>query len=139
MKNSLLLHVFFCTLLICPSSCKKFIQQQKENALVDLVTNGTWRVSHYKDHQTDITGSFTGYVFQFRSNGTVDAVYGGQTSPGTWAADVNARTIQSDFLNAVDPLKKLNYVWKVTDSYSDSVSARTLVDSVYNYLELHKN
>jgi len=139
MKNRLLLNLLFCSLITYPSSCKKYIQHQEENALINLVTNGTWRVSRYQDHQTDITASFTGYVFQFRSNGTVDGVIGAQTTAGTWSADVNARTIQSDFPNAADPLKKLNYTWKVTDSYSDSVSARTLVDSVYNFLELHKN
>ncbi len=139
MKNRLLLIAISCSLLIGPSSCKKFIQQQKENALIDLVTSGTWRVSRYMDHQTNITDSFAGYVFQFKSNGTVDGKLGGQTTPGTWTADVNARTIQSKFMNAGDPLKKLNYTWKVTDSYPDSVSARTVVDSSTNFLELHKN
>ena len=139
MKNRLLLTAISFFLLICPSSCKKFIHQQEENALVNLITNGTWRVSRYKDHQTDITSNFSGYVFQFRSNGTVDGILGGQTTPGTWKADVSSRTIQSEFLNAGDPLKRLNYTWKVTDSYTDSVSARTVVDSSTNFLELHKN
>jgi hypothetical protein len=139
MKNRLLLIAFFCSLLVCPTSCKKIINQQKENVLTNLVTSGTWRVTRYVDQQTDITDSFAGYVFQFNSNGTVEGILNGQTTAGTWVGDVNARTIQSDFPNAGDPLKELNYTWQITDSYTDSVSARTAVDSSYNYLELHKN
>lgn len=139
MKNRILQIIFFCSLLSGTPSCKKFIEQQKENALENLVTNGTWRVTRYVDHQTDITDSFSGYIFQFKSGGTVDGIIGPQTIPGVWSANVNARTIQSNFPNTGDPLKKLNYTWTVTDSYADSVSARTAVDSVYNYLQLHKN
>ena len=139
MKNRLFLILVFCSFLIFPTSCKKFINQQKEDALVNLVTSGTWRVTRYLDHQTDITDSFAGYVFQFNANGTVDGILGAQVTAGTWVGDVNARTIESDFPNAADPLKELNYTWQVTDSYTDSVSARTVVDSAYNYLQLHKN
>jgi hypothetical protein len=139
MKNRLLPFVFFCSLLMGPSSCKKFVEQQKENALEALVTNGTWRITRYLDHQTDITSSFSGYVFQFKSNGTVDGMHDEASTTGTWTGDVAARTIRSDFPDAGAPLDKLNYTWTVTDSYKDSVSARTTVDSAYNYLELHKN
>ena len=139
MKNRILLFAIFSYLLICPTACKKYIAHQEENIIVNLVTNGTWRVTKYLDHQTDITDSFAGYVFQFNENGTVEGILGGQTTGGTWVADVNARTIESDFAGAPDPLKELNHTWKITDSYTDSVSAQTAVDSTYNILELHKN
>ncbi|HVY75586.1 MAG TPA: hypothetical protein VG890_12185 [Puia sp.] len=139
MKNPLFFISLFIFLLTGSAACKKFIQQQEQNALEDLVTKGTWRITRYKDHQTDITPVFSGYVFQFRTNGTVDGISGSTTTTGTWVGDVSARTIQSDFPDAGAPLNKLNYTWKVTDSYTDSVSAKALVDSVYNYLELHKN
>jgi hypothetical protein len=139
MKSPMFRLLISCFLLAGLISCKKFIERQQLNAMEELVTKGTWRVTRYIDHQTDITDSFAGYSFQFNTNGTVNGINGGQTTAGTWAGDVNARTIQSEFPAAGDPLKKLNYTWKVTDSYADSVSARTLADSVYNYLELHKN
>ena len=139
MKSRIFQVAFFGFLLIYPYSCKKFVDRQKENALVDLVTNGTWRITKYIDHQDDITASFSGYVFQFKSNGTVDGIHDGQITSGTWVGNVNARTIQSEFPAAPDPLKKLNYTWTVTDSYSDSVSAKAVVDSSFNFLELHKN
>jgi hypothetical protein len=130
---------FLCLLLWGPVSCKKFIEQQKLNAMEEMITQGTWRVSRYIDHQTDITESFSGYSFQFKTDGTVDGLFGGQKTAGTWSGDVNTRTIQSQFPAADDPLNKLNHTWKITDSYPDSVSANTLADTAFNYLELHKN
>jgi hypothetical protein len=139
MKNRML-YVLLAGAVFSAPSCKKFVEQQKENAMVDIVTKGTWRISRYTDHQTDITASFSGYAFQFKTDGTVDGILGSQTTAGTWAGDVNARTIRSEFPAAGDPLDKLNYTWQVTDSYTDSVSARTLLEgTIYNYLELHKN
>lgn len=139
MKNRLLLCTIFSYLVICPPACKKYINHQEENIIVNLVTKGTWRVTKYLENKTDITDSFAGYIFQFNQNGTVEGILGGQTTAGTWVADVNARTIESDFPSAPDPLKELNYTWKITDSYTDSVSAQTAVDTTYNILELHKN
>ncbi len=126
-------------LLVFPFSCKKYIQQQEQNALVKLVTQGTWRVTGYTDHDTSITASFTGYSFQFNQDGTVYALLNQQQTGGTWTADISAKSITSNFPAASYPLNKLNYTWTITDSYTDSVAARTPVDSSFNILNLHKN
>ena len=105
-----------------------------------MVTNGTWRVTGYYDHQVNnLTDSFAGYSFQFQKNGVVYGVKYGQQTNGTWTTDINALTITSNFTSPPYPLNLLNHVWKVTDSYVDSVAARTDVDSSYNILNLHKN
>ncbi len=53
------------------SSCKKYIQQQEENAIVAAVTNGLWFVEDYMQNDSDITTTFSGYLFKFDANGTV--------------------------------------------------------------------
>ncbi len=127
-------------LLIFPFSCKKFIQQQEQNALVKLVTQGTWRVTGYLENDTNnITASFAGYAFQFNENGTVYGILNQQQTAGTWSADVSAKSITSNFPSAPFPLSKLNYTWIIKDSYPDSVSAKTAADSSFNILYLHKN
>jgi hypothetical protein len=127
-------------LLAIPFSCKKYIQQQEQNALVNLVTQGTWRVTGYLENDTNnITASFSGYSFQFNENGTVYGILNQQQTAGTWSADVSTKSITSNFPSAPYPLSMLNYTWKVTDSYPDSVAAKTAVDSATNYLYLHKN
>jgi hypothetical protein len=140
MKFQPLYIAYLLILLVVPYSCKKYIQQQEQNALVNLVTKGTWRVTGYLDHGTDnITDSFSGYSFQFYENGTVTGVLNDQQTNGTWTASVSDKTITSNFPSASYPLNMLNYTWVITDSYTDSVAAKTAVDSSFNILNLHKN
>ena len=140
MKQSPLFVAFLMFLLAIPFSCKKFIQQQEQNAIVALVTKGQWHVTGYIDHQTDtLTNDFAGYSFQFNENGTVYGVKFGQQTNGTWSADVSSKSITSNFPSASYPISLLNHTWKITDSYTDSVAAKTPVDTSFNILNLHKN
>ncbi|HMH31720.1 MAG TPA: hypothetical protein VK543_01755 [Puia sp.] len=136
MKKTVLIFLLFAS--ISTGSCKKYIEQQQQNALVSLITNGTWVVTRYLDNGTDITSSFSGYVFKFNSNGTVSGTNSGVAEQGTWSGDINTRTITSEFPSAGDPLQKLNHTWKITDSYPDSVAANTTIDTSTNVLNLHK-
>ena len=140
MKRSTLNIILFLFLFTITFSCKKFIEQQEKNAIVDLVTKGQWRVTGYIDHQTDtLTNDFAGYLFQFNENGTVYGVKFGQQTNGTWSADVSKKSITSNFPTATYPFTLLNHTWTITDSYTDSVAAKTPVDSSFNILNLHKN
>ena len=136
MKKSL--SILLCSACLLCSSCKKYIQQQEQNALVSIVTNGVWVVTRYLDNGTDITPSFSGYIFRFNTNGTVTGTVGSTTTNGTWSGDINTKTIVSNFPLAGDPLQKLNHTWKITDSYVDSVAANTTTDSTVNVLNLKK-
>ena len=136
MKKKLIISLSL--LFILSNSCKKYIQKQEQNALESLITNGTWIVTRYLEHGSDITPSFSGYSFQFKSDGTVTGTNGGTVVNGIWSGDINSRTITSDFPTAGAPIDKLNASWKITDSYTDSVAASTLIDSGTNILNLHK-
>ena len=140
MKRSTLYIILSLVFFTITYSCKKFIQQQEQNAIVSLVTNGQWRVTGYIEHQTDtLTNDFTGYLFQFNENGTVYGVKFGQQTNGTWSANVSAKSITSNFPTATYPITLLNHTWTITDSYTDSVATKTPVDSSFNILNLHKN
>jgi hypothetical protein len=140
MKRSTLYIILILFFFTITNSCKKFIEQQEQNAIVDLVTKGQWRVTGYIDHQTDtLTNDFAGYLFQFNENGTVYGVKFGQQTNGTWSADVSKKSITSNFPTATYPITLLNHTWTITDSYTDSVAAKTPVDSSFNILNLHKN
>jgi hypothetical protein len=120
------------------SSCKKVVQQQEQNALEAVITNGTWVVTRYLQNDSDITAAFSGYVFQFQSSGVVTGTKSGTASDGTWTGDINTHTITADFPTAGYPLNALSAVWTITDSYTDSVAAMTTVDSATNILNLRK-
>ena len=102
------------------------------------MTNGQWYVHSFREGSKDITGDFAPYSFQFYRDGRVSALSEGSEDKGTWAADVDARTITSDFPNAADPVRKLNAAWKITDNSWDYVKAETTVQGIKNLLHLKK-
>src|ERR1700722_714141 len=110
-------------ILVLFLSCKKFIEKQEEKAVESDVTNGLWYVSGYEQNDSDITASFSGYLFKFDTNNTVTAIYNSDSVQGDWVVDISALTITADFAGATAPLVNLNETWLITDSYSDSVSA----------------
>jgi hypothetical protein len=120
-------------------SCKKAIQQAQKNIIIDAMTNGRWYVEQYKDSSTDVTGDFFGYEFQFYENGNVDGIKTPVTKSGTWSSDINNYTITANFpVAAGDTLRRLNYTWKITDSYLNYVEAKTTTANGDNILHLRK-
>jgi hypothetical protein len=137
MKKSLLLSLIAITII--SFSCKKAIEQKQKDIIVQAMTTGHWYVEQYLDTTTDVTGDFFGYEFQFYENGTVDGIINTSTKKGTWSSDITNYTITAAFpLSAGDTLKRLNYTWKITDSYLDYVKAKTTTVSGDNILHLRK-
>ena len=138
-KGSLVL-LTTSTLLPLLTSCKKYIQKQEQNALEAAVTNGQWYVTGYEQNDSDITASFSGYLFKFDANNTVSGIKGNVSASGQWSDNINNRTITANFPGAAAPLVYLNATWTITDSYTDSVAARSVdtVDHITNFLQLKK-
>lgn len=121
-------------------SCKKYIQKQEEKAALSIITNGVWYVQLYLQNDSDITASFSGYLFKFDANGTVSGTKDTVSEKGTWSVDIPSRSIISNFPTAPAPVKYLNETWKITDSYADSVVANSKdsINNTSNILHLHK-
>ena len=132
--------MFFPMLLVLFFSCKKLIQQQEEKAAEAIVTNGLWYVSGYEQNDSDITASFSGYLFKFDNNSTVTGTRNDSSVQGEWSVNISAKTITANFPGAGAPLDKLNETWLITDSYTDSVSATSTdtVNHTSNILQLKK-
>ena len=127
-------------LAITLPSCKKYVRQQEQNAILIIMTSGVWYVQNYTQNGTDITASFSGYGFKFDANGTVTGILSSGNTTGTWSANVSALTISSDFPSAPNPLKQLNEIWRITDSGQDYVVANSKdsVSHTTNGLRLQK-
>ncbi len=135
--------LYILSLLILISfsfSCKKLIQQQEEKAVMSIITNGNWYVQEYIQNDSDITTSFSGYLFKFDANGIVTGTKDTVSDKGSWTPDVNARTITSGFPLAAAPVSLLNGVWKIKDSGTDFVLAdyTDTVQHTSNTLRLQK-
>ncbi|HYC29123.1 MAG TPA: hypothetical protein VEB42_09905 [Chitinophagaceae bacterium] len=133
--------IFFAALLFAPFlfSCKKSLQDTKEDIVMAAIITGRWYVSEYTVNTTDVTSEFAGYEFQFHGNGSVDGINGSTTITGTWAGDSNNFTIISSFPgSAGHPLTRLNGVWKWTDSDWTYVKSYYVSGADTWYLTLRK-
>jgi hypothetical protein len=133
------LFFLFAGSLLLSISCKKAVQQAQKNIIIDAMTNGRWFVEQYKENTNDVTGDFFGYEFQFYENGNVDGIKTPVTKSGTWSSDITTYTITASFpASAGDTLRRLNYTWKITDSYLNYVEAKTTTSNGDNILHLRK-
>ncbi len=132
--------IFALALAVSLPSCKKYVQQQEQNAILLDMTTGVWYVQNYTQNGSNITASFNGYVFKFDANGTVTGILSSGNTTGTWSANISALTITSDFPTAPNPLKQLNETWKITDSGQDYVVANSndTTNNTTNGLRLQK-
>lgn len=119
-------------------SCKKAIEKKAENMIMDAITNGEWIVEQYIESGNNISSQFLNYSFKFNSNGTVTGTINSTSANGTWAGNATDYTITAEFPSAGDPLKKLNGLWKMKDSYWDYVKAEMTTPSGMNVLTLRK-
>lgn len=105
-----------------------------------VITNGQWYVQLYLRNDTDITASFSGYLFKFSANSTVTGTRDSISVAGSWNVDIPSRSIIANFPNAAAPVNKLNATWRITDSYTDSVVAKNTdtVSLITNILHLKK-
>ncbi|GAA4727935.1 hypothetical protein GCM10023229_01000 [Flavisolibacter ginsenosidimutans] len=136
MKNILLFGFFFCTL----AGCKKIIESTQENLVVKAMTDGQWKVTRFKRDTADVTANFAPYLFQFRTDNTVEALNNNAVeSKGSWAADAAARTIVSSFNNnAALTLQLLNGTWTITNNSWTFVEAIQTVNGEVRTLRLDK-
>lgn len=120
-------------------SCKKTVERTQLDALMKLITDGRWKVTSYKQDGADITGQFAVYSFQFKENGTVDAIKEERVDKtGTWVGNTTNLTIQSSFGNVEAPLNLLNGTWSVTKTSITFVESRQQVNAEERFLRLDK-
>lgn len=55
-----------------------------DDEFLEVLTSGSWRVSYYFDDEEE-TDDFTGYVFAFSSNNTIQVVKNSTSYTGTWS------------------------------------------------------
>ena len=137
MKKPLILLVLV-TLLLSAASCKKTVENQQKNIIIEAMTTGVWFVYQYTEAGTDVTAGFSGYEFKFDQNGTVTGTLAATSTAGTWSANITNYSITSQFPSAGDPLQKLNGTWIIKDSYLDFVKAEMTTASGTNQLQLQK-
>jgi hypothetical protein len=138
MKRLYLVFLLIFTSLLF--SCKKYIQQQEQKAALAIITNGVWYVQLYQQNDSNITASFSGYLFKFDATGIVTGTKDTVSVKGVWSTNIAAKAVITNFPTAAAPVKYLNETWKITDSYTDSVVAtsKDTTNNTSNILHLKK-
>lgn len=109
--------LYIILILATTFGCKKQIEEQQQNIIIQAMTTGEWKVTSYMKGGTDVTSDFSPYKFRFKNDFTVDAVNNTTVEKtGTWNADATARTITSEFTNATTPLILLNGIWNISNN-----------------------
>jgi hypothetical protein len=70
--------------------------------VINIVSQGTWRITSYVDSGTNETNHFTGYNFTFGASSVVTATNGTNTYTGTWS-------IVTDSSNDDNPSSDLDF------------------------------
>ena len=131
---------FALIILLCLFGCKKQIEKIQTDLVIQAMTTGQWKMVSFKDGSTDLANDFAPYLFQFKTDYTVDAIRNSSIeSSGTWDADASAKTITSYFsTQASNPLPFLNGTWKITKNSWTYVEANMTVNGVLRTLRLEK-
>ena len=84
-------------------------------ALTQTIQQGKWKITYYNDNGNVETSTYTGYEFQFNSNGTITATKAGSTVSGTWTNgnDDSKLKLYLSF-GTINPFQELNDDWHVT-------------------------
>jgi hypothetical protein len=124
--------------LLFSASCKKAIEKKAQDMVMEAITSGEWIVEQYFEGSNNLSNQFQDYYFRFNSDGTLTGTVNSNVTNGTWTPNISDYTINSEFPTAVDPLKKLNGVWKLKDSDWDYVKAEMTTSDGTKLLILRK-
>lgn len=130
-------HLFYCLCaLISFSACHKSSDDNPGNSLVNNPPAGKWVVHYYWDKDKDETSDFSGYSFEFQSNGTLVATLpGGSTVSGTWSTSSSKLTIS---ITGNDKLDDLTDDWLVIEQTDNLIKLKDDNDSHLEELHFKK-
>lgn len=114
-------------------SCEKATKIVEQSLIKQVITADRWLVQLFSIPGADVTAEYAPFEFEFSQSGIVTAYTASNSVQGDWKEDLNTFSIQTNFSNAADPLKRFNNVWFITKSGPTFVDARAITaNGVYN-------
>lgn len=135
MRKPLLIIALFCSL----ASCKKTIEQVEQDLVLQAMTDGQWKITHFVNNGTDISAAFDSYRFKYYSNKTVDAINNGVVEKtGTWDGSQATNSTSANFINANYPLNLVNGTWHIDHNSWTYVEATQTIGTDVRTMRLDK-
>lgn len=94
----------------------------------DVITQGVWQVTSYKDENEDETATFGGFEFSFSADGNAQANKSGQSYQGEWSVLKSGSAEKLSFSFGVAALEDLNRAWSVEELQADKIKMRLVVE-----------
>ncbi len=121
------------------SGCKKAVQNQAEDLVLQAMTDGKWIITNFTQNGTNITTDFTGFQFQYYANKTVDAIYNGTVQKtGNWDGSATTMSTWANFANPAYPLVLINGTWHIDNNSWTYVAATQTNGSETKTMRLEK-
>lgn len=133
MKKLVLIPALFCLFMLnVASMCSSDDDSSSSDPtpIINTATEGTWKVTSYRDSGNDETNHFTGYNFTFAAANVLTATNGTNTYTGTWSVtsdDSNDDNPSSDidfniaFASPAD-FAELTEDWNIVSYSSNTIS-----------------
>lgn len=146
MKKLILIPALFCLFMLnVASMCSSndADNSPSTSTVTGNVTSGTWRVTLFKEDNTDQTNHFNGYNFTINSNGILDATNGSVTKNGTWStySDSGSTKFEIAFPDTDGPFEEITEDWRVLSSSATKLELKHVSggDGSIDYLTFQKN
>ena len=120
-------------------SCKKAIEDAKEDLVIKAMTDGQWTITSFLLNGSNITPDFSTYRFKYYSNKTVDAINNGTVEKtGTWDGNASTMTTSANFIAPAYPLTLINGNWQIIRNGWTYVEASQTVGADTKFMRLDK-
>lgn len=113
------------------------------STITSNVTSGTWRVTFFKEDNSDQTSHFTGYNFTINNNGTILATNGSVTKNGTWSTYTDSGNTKFEivFSDIDGPFEEITEDWSVLTSTTTKLELKHISggDGSIDFVTFEKN
>jgi hypothetical protein len=131
--------LFLLAPILLLTSCKKAIEEAKEDLVIKAMTDGQWTITSFLLNGSNITPDFSTYRFKYYSNKTVDAINNGVVEKtGTWDGNATNMTTSANFTAPAYPLNLINGNWQIIRNGWTYVEASQTVGSDTKFMRLDK-
>ncbi|WP_339889482.1 hypothetical protein [uncultured Flavobacterium sp.] len=150
LKFSLVITILFMSTF---SSCNNDDDSSSSNVnnpndVINIVNNGTWRITYYFDTDQEETNTFTGYNFTFGANSVLTTTNGTNTYTGIWSvtdSNSNDDSISDLHFNIAfaspTEFEELTDDWEITEKSATIIKLRDVSggNGGTDYLTFTKN
>lgn len=147
MKNLISKSMLIIAIALVTVACSKDDSDTPENTnntnsaqqvTTVMTEGGSWKITYFWDTDKDETNNFTGYVFNFNSDGTLVAVKGSNTVSGTWSVvdDSNNSSNDDDGNSTDDDDFNIFFSVPTTSDFDDLIDDWDIISVSANKIEL---